>query len=62
MSPRSRATIAGSVSELQEIVVAYQEAGVDELIVPDFTLGPDVNDKKIETLDKFISEVAAPVR
>ena len=36
--------------------VKHEEAGVDELIVPDFTLGP--LDRKIKTLDTFITEVA----
>ena len=31
-----------------------------ELIVPDFTLGP--MDAKLATLDRFIEEVAAPLR
>lgn len=51
-----QATIAGNVAEVKEIVAAYEEAGVDELIVPDFTLGP--LDRKIKTLDTFITEVA----
>ncbi len=34
--PRSSAT----VDEIREIVAQYQAIGVDELIVPDFTLGP----------------------
>ena len=50
--------IAGNVEQLREIVAAYQEIGVDELIVPDFTLGMDLNEQKLETLDKFITEVA----
>ena len=51
-----QATIAGNVAEVKEIVAAYEEAGVDELIVPDFTLGPP--DRKIKILDTFITEVA----
>jgi len=35
-------------------------AGVDELVVPDFTLGP--RDQKLATLDRFMREVAAPLR
>ena len=31
---------------------AYREAGVDELVVPDFTLGP--RDQKLATLDRFL--------
>jgi F420-dependent oxidoreductase-like protein len=55
-----RPVIVGNVSEVQEIVRAYAEAGVDELIVPDFTLGP--MDAKLATLDRFIGEVAPPFR
>lgn len=55
-----RPTIVGNADEVREIVAAYKEAGVDELIVPDFTLGP--RDQKLATLDRFIEEVAAPLR
>jgi F420-dependent oxidoreductase-like protein len=52
----AQAAIVGTVAEVKEIVQRYAEAGVDELIVPDFTLGPMT--QKIETLDRFIREVA----
>lgn len=55
-----RPTIVGGAEEVRDIVAAYQEAGVDELIVPDFTLGP--MDAKLATLDHFIERVAAPLR
>ena len=58
--PIGRPTIIGNADEVREIVRAYREAGVDELIVPDFTLGP--RDQKLATLDKFIREVATPNR
>ena len=48
--------IIGTPSEVRDIVEAYREAGVQELIVPDFTLGP--RDQKVATLDQFIHEVA----
>jgi F420-dependent oxidoreductase-like protein len=51
-----QATIIGSVAEVRDIVAQYQAIGVDELIVPDFTLGPAP--QKIATLDRFIKEVA----
>ena len=51
-------TIAGGVSELQDIIAAYKEAGVNELIVPDFTLGIGDTAEKRDTLAKFIDEVA----
>ncbi len=55
-----RPTIIGNVGQVQEIVGAYAEAGVDKLIIPDFTLG--AMDAKLATLDRFIGEVAAPFR
>jgi len=39
MRQNTQATVAGSVSELQEIFGAYADLGVDEFIVPDFNLG-----------------------
>jgi F420-dependent oxidoreductase-like protein len=55
-----RPVIAGNVSQLQEIVREYQEAGVDELIIPDGTLGR--GEQRTAVLDRFINEVAAPFR
>ncbi|MGK0471923.1 MAG: F420-dependent oxidoreductase-like protein, partial [Candidatus Azotimanducaceae bacterium] len=54
--------IAGSVAQLQEIIADYKDSGVDELIVPDFTLGMDLNEQKIATLDTFINEIATAGR
>lgn len=51
-----QAAIIGTPAEVKEIVADYAAAGVDELIVPDFTLGP--REQKIATLDTFITEVA----
>lgn len=51
-----RPVIAGNTSEVRDIVCAYREAGVDELIVPDFTLGQ--GQEKVDRLDRFINEVA----
>ncbi len=55
-----RPKIVGNADEVREIVRAYRDAGVDELIVPDFTLGP--MSQKRATLDRFIQEVAGPLR
>lgn len=52
----AQAKIVGSPAEVRDTVAALDAAGVDELIVPDFTLGP--MDQKIATLDTFIREVA----
>jgi F420-dependent oxidoreductase-like protein len=51
-----RPAIVGTPAEVAEIVVAYAEAGVDELIIPDFNLrDPSM---RHEVLDQFIREVA----
>ncbi len=51
-----RPSIIGTPSEVRDIVAAYADIGVDELIVPDFTMGR--MEEKIATLDMFIKEVA----
>ncbi len=48
--------MAGGVDEIRAVIEAYAAAGVDELIVPDFNLGP--RQRKLEVLDRFIEEVA----
>ena len=57
---RGRPMIVGDVGEVRATLEAYREAGVDELIVPDFNLGP--RDRKLATLDQFINEAASSVR
>ena len=42
------------------MVVAFADAGVDELIVPDFTLGKP--SRRQDTLDRFLAEVAPAAR
>jgi hypothetical protein len=37
-----RPAIGGTAEQLRDVVGRYAEAGVDELIVPDFTLGDQV--------------------
>ncbi|MCZ6708846.1 MAG: LLM class F420-dependent oxidoreductase, partial [Gammaproteobacteria bacterium] len=49
-------SIIGTVGEVREVVNELEAIGVDELIVPDFTLGS--GDQKIATLDRFINDVA----
>jgi F420-dependent oxidoreductase-like protein len=58
--PIGRPAIIGNADEVREIVRAYRDAGVDELIVPDFTLG--ARDPKLATLDRFMREVATALR
>lgn len=52
----AQAAIIGTVDEVRETVARYTAIGVDELIVPDFTLGPMA--QKLATLDRFMTEVA----
>lgn len=56
----ARAAIVGTPAEVAETVGRYREAGCDELIVPDFTLGPLERAK--DTCDLFIEEVAPGLR
>jgi F420-dependent oxidoreductase-like protein len=52
--------IAGTPSEVTEIIGRYQEAGADEIIIPDGNLGP--LERKKDTIDLFMTEVAAAFR
>lgn len=58
----ARPTIAGNVDQVREIISGYQQAGVDEVIIPDFTLGLGDTSEKREVLDRFIEEVAPVAR
>ena len=49
-------TVIGTPEEVRETMDAYASIGVDEFIVPDFNLGERA--QKVETLDRFITEVA----
>ena len=53
-------SIIGGVSEVRDTVAAYKEAGVSELIVPDFTLGTLIgaDQRKRDLMEQFITEVA----
>lgn len=53
-------TIVGTPDEVTEIVGEYAAAGVDELIIPDFTLGK--GSRRTDTFDLFINEVAPAFR
>lgn len=55
-----RPVIMGSPSEVADIVAAYRDTGVDELIVPDWTMGS--MGRRKDTCDRFITEVAAQFR
>lgn len=49
-------SLIGTPEEIREVVAEFESSGVDELIVPDFTLG-DAKQKRA-TLDRFIRDVA----
>jgi F420-dependent oxidoreductase-like protein len=54
-----RPVIVGTPGEVVEQVAAYRDAGVDELIVPDWTMGKPPRAK--DTLDLFWNEVVPKV-
>jgi F420-dependent oxidoreductase-like protein len=53
-----RETIAGNVSQMQDILGEYQAAGVDEFIFPEFNLPLGATAEKLDLMDRFIEEVA----
>ena len=55
-NPLRYARISGNSEQLRDIVAAYRDAGVDELIVPDFHLVSGM--AKTDYMDRFIEEVA----
>lgn len=52
------AALAGSVPELQDAMAAYKQLGVHEFILPDFNLGPDLAQKKLDILQLFMEDIA----
>lgn len=58
--PGRQATIVGTPDEVTQIVGAYEEVGVSELIVPDFTFG--AMESKKASMDLFIEQVAPHFR
>ena len=62
-SAPSDRSIIGGVNEVRDIVAAYQDAGVKELVVPDFTLGTLIgaDQRKLDLMEQFITEVASGV-
>ena len=55
-----RPVILGDVKAVRSIVQEYADAGLDELIIPDFSLGRGEQKRKI--MDQFINEVAPAAR
>jgi len=56
----SQVAVGGTVERLVEVAAAYRDAGVDELIVPDFTLGKGA--ERRERMDAIIERVAPELR
>ena len=54
--------IIGNANEVRDIIGEYQAAGVDELIIPDFTMGTGNTAQKRDTLDSFLNQAAAGFR
>jgi F420-dependent oxidoreductase-like protein len=57
---RGQGAIAGTPKEVVDIIGAYKDAGADEIIIPDFTMGNAQRRK--DTCDLFINEVASNFR
>jgi len=55
-----RPVLGGTGPELRALVEQYAEAGVNELIIPGFTIGRTL-DEKLATLDRFNEEVITRV-
>lgn len=52
-----RPGIVGTPAQVVEIIGQYKDAGADEIIIPDFTMG--ALDRAKDTCDLFINEVAS---
>ncbi|MBI2767256.1 MAG: LLM class F420-dependent oxidoreductase [Chloroflexi bacterium] len=55
-----RPLIAGNAEQVREVIRGYADAGVGEVIIPDFNLGR--GERRQATLDQFITEVAPAFR
>lgn len=55
-----RAAVAGTTDDLAEACRAWQEVGLDELIVPDFTLGR--GQARLDRMDAIVEQVAPAFR
>ena len=55
-----RPCVAGTADRIAESVAAWRDAGVDEVIVPDFTLGTGT--QRADALDTIIEQVAPTFR
>jgi F420-dependent oxidoreductase-like protein len=59
-SPSDRPRIIGTPDEVVDQIAAYRDAGLDELIIPDWTMGPLA--RRLDTLDRFLADVAPQLR
>ena len=59
-SRRAAGGIVGTPGEVVDIVGRYRDAGLDELIIPDFTMGD--RQRRMDTCDLFLEEVASHFR
>jgi alkanesulfonate monooxygenase SsuD/methylene tetrahydromethanopterin reductase-like flavin-dependent oxidoreductase (luciferase family) len=59
-SDAGRPAVAGTADDVIEAVAAWQAVGLDEVIVPDFTLGK--GQKRLDRMDLLINEVAPSFR
>lgn len=60
MKASGRPVIAGNAAQVRDVVQAYIDAGVDELIIPDFNLGTGA--ARLGQYDRFWDEVAVHFR
>ena len=56
----ARPVMIGNADDVAEIVAEYDAVGVDELIIPDWTMGS--YERRVETCDHFITQVAPRFR
>ena len=59
-SPSGRPEMIGTPAEVVDTIAAYRDAGVDEFIVPDWTMGSMA--RRRDTLDLFMTEVVPQFR
>jgi F420-dependent oxidoreductase-like protein len=57
---QGRPVIGGTVEQVRATIQEYRDAGVDEIIVPDFTLGR--GEARLAAYDRFMDEVASKFR
>jgi alkanesulfonate monooxygenase SsuD/methylene tetrahydromethanopterin reductase-like flavin-dependent oxidoreductase (luciferase family) len=56
-APSAQATLHGTPAELGAALREFADAGVDEVIVPDFNLGPIAD--RLRIYDRFLNEAGA---